>query len=208
MMRGSTVLSYVAMQHCPDRESGTIRTCQRKQSIQGGEKRYPDGPDGHDTLHITLALCHRPGARLTTIACRGSGGLEDLVGVVDVEEQVGETEDWDYGAHVVGLTTVVPPIKVPLYACKNRDERAEREVRRSSSLEEERRRSWMRRSFWTKCGIHEARRVLFGVSVTPGLSTPATMPKIRTSRTKRPPEGFEDIESVSLRCTRLVFLGG
>jgi hypothetical protein len=28
-------------------------------------------------------------------------------------------------------------------------------------------------------------------------SLPSTMPKIRTTRTKKPPEGFEDIESVS-----------
>lgn len=72
---------------------------------------YPDGPDGHDALHITLALGHRPIAGLTTAACGGSGGLEDLVGVIDVEEQVGETEDWDNGAHLVGLTTVVSPVK-------------------------------------------------------------------------------------------------
>jgi len=58
-----------------------------------------------------------------------------------------------------------------------------------------------------KCGAHEARAVLFAVTVTPGLSSASTMPKIRTSRTKQPPEGFEDIESVSLCCTRLVFLG-
>jgi len=53
--------------------------------------------------------------------------------------------------------------------------------------------------------MHEARRVLFGVSVIRGLSPPATMPKIRTSRTKRPPEGYEDIESVSLRRARPTF---
>ena len=107
------------------RGSGTIRTCQRKQSTRG-EKRYPDGPDGHDALHITLALGHRPDAGLTTTACGGSGDLEDLVCVVDVEEQVGETEDWDYGAHVAGLTTVVSPMKVALYACRNRAEKAEK----------------------------------------------------------------------------------
>jgi len=49
-------------------------------------KTYPDGPDGHDTLHITLALGHRPGAWLASITCGGSGGLENLVGVVDIEE--------------------------------------------------------------------------------------------------------------------------
>lgn len=87
-----------------------------------GEKKYPDGPDGHDTLHITLTLGHRPETGLTTTACGGSGDLEDLVAVVDVEEQVGETEDWDYGAHVAGLTTVVPPTKVRLYAYENRAE--------------------------------------------------------------------------------------
>ena len=64
---------------------------------------------------------------MTTAALGGSGGLEDLVRVIDVEEQVGETEDWDYGAHHVGLTTVVSPIKVPLYACKNQAEWEERE---------------------------------------------------------------------------------
>jgi len=125
MMSGSTVLSYVAMQHCPERESGTIRTCQGKKNI-GGEKKYPDGPDGHDAFHITLTLGHRPEAGLATTACGGSGDLEDLVAVIDVEEQIGETEDWDYGAHVAGLTTVVPPMKVRLYACKNQAERAEK----------------------------------------------------------------------------------
>jgi len=54
-----------------------------------------------------------------------------------------------------------------------------------------------------KCGIHEARRVQFAVTLTLGLSSPFIMPKIRTSRTKQPPEGFEDIESVSLCCARL-----
>jgi len=99
---------------------GRSGTCQWKQSIRGGEERYPDGPDGHDALHITLALGHRPSAGLTTTTWRRGGDLEDLVCVVDVEEQVGETEDWDYGAHGVGLTTVVSPMKVPLYACRNR----------------------------------------------------------------------------------------
>jgi hypothetical protein len=56
----------------------------------------------------------------------------------------------------------------------------------------------MRRSVRIKCGMHEARRVQVAVIVTLGLSSPFTMPKIRTSRTKQPPEGFEDIESVSL----------
>ena len=66
----------------------------------------------------------------------------------------------------------------------------------------------IKRSSWKERGMHEARRIPFaGTIVTPGLSPSAIMPKIRTSRTKRPPEGFEDIESVSLRCTRLVFLG-
>jgi len=57
-----------------------------------------------------------------------------------------------------------------------------------------------------KCGIHEARRVLFAVTLTLGLSSPFIMPKIRTSRTKQPPEGFEDIESVGLCRTRLTSL--
>ena len=74
-------------------------------------KTYPNGPDGHDTLHITLALGHRPEAGLATITRGGGGGLEDLVGVVDVEEEVGETKDWDDGAHLVGLTTFASPIK-------------------------------------------------------------------------------------------------
>lgn len=43
--------------------------------------------------------------------------------------------------------------------------------------------------------------------MTPDLSPSTIMPKIRTSRTKRPPEGFEDIESVGIRCTRLAFAG-
>lgn len=76
-----------------------------------GEKVYPDGPDGHDAFHVTLALGHRSSARLTTAACRGRGNLENLVGVIDVEEQVGEAEGWNYGAHLVGLTTVVSPKK-------------------------------------------------------------------------------------------------
>jgi len=104
---------------------GTIRTCGQKRSVQQGivpVKTYPDGPNGHDTLHITLALGYRPGAGLATITCGGSGGLEDLVGVVDVEEEVGETKDWDDGAHLVGLTTAVSPIKITLYACRNRAE--------------------------------------------------------------------------------------
>lgn len=62
---------------------------------------------------------------MTTTARGGSGGLEDLVGVVDVEEQVGETEDWDYGAHRGGLTVVVSPINVRVYACKNQVKREE-----------------------------------------------------------------------------------
>ena len=33
------------------------------------------------------------------------------------------------------------------------------------------------------------------------------MPKIRTSRTKQPPEGYEDIESVGLCFTQVIFLG-
>ena len=45
------------------------------------------------------------------------------------------------------------------------------------------------------------------VTVTLGLSSPSIMPKIRTSRTKQPPEGFEDIESVGPCFTRVVFLG-
>ena len=64
---------------------------------------------------------------MATTAWGGGGDLEDLVCVVDVEEQVGETEDWDYGAHHVGLTAVVSPIKVRVYACKNRVEREEME---------------------------------------------------------------------------------
>lgn len=63
---------------------------------------------------------------MATAACGGGGNLEDLVGVVDVEEQVSKTEDWDYGAHLVGLTTVVSPIKIPLYACEGQAERGER----------------------------------------------------------------------------------
>jgi hypothetical protein len=82
-----------------------------------GRYATPDDPDGHDALHVTLALGHRPDAGLTTIAWGGSGGFEDLEGVVDVEEEVGETEDWDYGAHF-GLATVLSRIKVPLYACR------------------------------------------------------------------------------------------
>lgn len=35
----------------------------------------PDDPDGHDTLHVTLALGHRSCAWLTTITCRGSRNL-------------------------------------------------------------------------------------------------------------------------------------
>ena len=88
-------------------------------------KAYPDDPNGHDALHVALALGHRPEAGLTTTACGGSGSLENLVCVIDVEEQVGETEDWDDGAHLVGLTTVVSPRKVPLYACGNRAGKAE-----------------------------------------------------------------------------------
>lgn len=52
--------------------------------------------------------------------------------------------------------------------------------------------------------MHEARRFSAGRHGDSGLSPPATMPKIRTSRTKQPPEGFEDIESVSLRWTRRI----
>lgn len=33
---------------------------------------------------------------------------------------------------------------------------------------------------------------------TPLLSKPAIMPKIRTSRTKKPPEGFEEVETVGV----------
>jgi hypothetical protein len=86
-------------------------------------KTYPDDPDGHDALHVTLALGHRPRAGLATIACRGRGDLEDLVGVVDVEEQVGETEDRDDGPHLVGLTTV---LSLKKYHCM----RAETELKR------------------------------------------------------------------------------
>jgi hypothetical protein len=68
---------------------------------------YPDDPDGHDPLHVALTLGQRPWAGSTTIARGGRGILEDLVGVVDVQEQVGETENGDDGAHLVGLTTAV-----------------------------------------------------------------------------------------------------
>ena len=118
MTRGSTVLSYVVMQHCPKRigDDQNMPTGGRDTRV----KAYPDGPDGHHALHITFALGHRPDTGLATTACGGKGPLEDLVAVVDVEEKVGETEDWDYGAHLVGLTTVVSPMKIPMYACRNR----------------------------------------------------------------------------------------
>ena len=117
-MSGSTVLSYVEMQHYPER-IGDDQDMLAKGRHATRAKTYPDGPDGHDTLHVTLALGYRPGAGLATTACRGSWGLEDLVGVINVEEKVGETEDRDDGPHLVGLTTVVSPIKLPLYACRN-----------------------------------------------------------------------------------------
>lgn len=94
------------MQHCQERGSGTIRTLTKEQHGAGA---YPYDPDGHDPLHLTLALGHGPHARLAIITGRGKGDLEDLVGVVDVEEQVGEAENRDDRAHVVRLTTVVSP---------------------------------------------------------------------------------------------------
>lgn len=72
-------------------------------SIRREQRTYPDDPDGHDPLHVALALGFRSLAGLATIAWGGRGVLQDLIGVVDVEEQVGETEDRDYGAHLVGL---------------------------------------------------------------------------------------------------------
>jgi len=47
---------------------------------------YPDDSDGRDTIHITLALGHRPDGRLAVTKCGGSGDLENLVGTVDVVE--------------------------------------------------------------------------------------------------------------------------
>lgn len=117
------------MEHWPERKSGTIRTTRRGQNVRRGVESYPDDPDGHDSLHVALALGHRSLAGLATIACGGRGDLQDLVGVIDIEEQVGETEDRDHGAHVVGLTTVGSPSKIPLYARRNRAGKAGREYK-------------------------------------------------------------------------------
>lgn len=109
-------------------------------------KTYPDGPDGHDALHITLALGHRPEAGLTTAACGGNGDLENLVGVVDVEEQVGETEDWDYGSHLVGLTTVVLPRKVLCMRVETEPESREGMYEDGGRWKRREKRWWMRSS--------------------------------------------------------------
>lgn len=79
------MLSYVVMQHWPERETGMIRTCWQKHSARL-RKTYPDSPNGYDTLHVTLALGNWVEAGLATITCGGGGVLEDLVGVVDVQE--------------------------------------------------------------------------------------------------------------------------
>ena len=107
--------------------------------MRRGAKTYPDDPDGHDPLHVTLALGHRSWTGLATIAWGRGRNLQDLVGVVDIEEQVGEREDRDCGAHLVGLTTVVSPRKVLPYACRKRAEKAGREGGGGSSGKRERR---------------------------------------------------------------------
>ena len=61
----------------------------------------------------------------------------------------------------------------------------------------------MKTGIQMKCGMHEARPTIgpsfiVGITVTLSLSSTPTMPKIRTSRTRQPPEGFEDIEGVGI----------
>ena len=122
------------MQHCSTR--GRIGDDQELTEVKDAKREkntHPDDPDGHDPLHGALALYHRLLAGLATTGYGGRGHLQNLVGVVDVEEQVAETEDWDNGAHLVGLTTVVSPRKVPLYACGTRAERAGREYQGGGS---------------------------------------------------------------------------
>ena len=67
MTSGSSVPSYVAMQHCPGR-IGDDQDMPAEEQFMTGVKTYPDGPDGHDALHVTFALGHCPEARRTTIA--------------------------------------------------------------------------------------------------------------------------------------------
>ena len=75
-------------------------------------RTYPDNPYGHNTLHVTPALDYHPVIGwATVIVWRNGGGFEDFVGAVDVEEQVGETEDWDNGVHLVWFPVVVSPVK-------------------------------------------------------------------------------------------------
>ena len=74
-------------------------------------RTYPDNPDCHDALHIAPALDYHPVIGWATIVWRDGRGFEDFVGAVDVKEQVGETEDWDNGAHLVGFSVVVSPVK-------------------------------------------------------------------------------------------------
>ena len=51
-----------------------------------GVRTYPEDPNGHDPFHVALALGRRPCARYATAAGRWKGDLEDLVGVVDIQE--------------------------------------------------------------------------------------------------------------------------
>ena len=79
------MLSYVVMQHFPERRNEYDQDLLAK--IQHTTRgAYPDGPDGYDALHVTLALGHWADAGLATVACGGGGDLEDLVSVVDVQE--------------------------------------------------------------------------------------------------------------------------
>ena len=64
---------------------------------------HPYEPDSHTALHRTLACAHCPSTGLSSIASRGRGKSESLECFVNVEEHVGQAENWHYEGHGGGV---------------------------------------------------------------------------------------------------------